>query len=310
MIVVVNASDAPWRFIKIHIDNGTWSVFFRFQITLLFLKFGHFIIFLKNSLQFQTWCFILCLDLLEVQIFNFFSRQKEIVLILTIKPDWELSLANAELVFGLHDTFKDLCQVLWLLKCFLEVRLFRWNSWTSFFNRTIVDYSRLNSFGMSWINKLHFDILLFLCKCAILSKRYCIWRHSCWACCFLTINNILFNFNFVIDNVFIAKTTTIITTMTTTTMTTLTFKTKIPKFLRAKWWVGKILMFWWLPTARLVVGPTTRLFLILVTKCHLLLLLFIHFTIFAKVVMMMILMMMIQVSIFVIVILRQGTYRS
>lgn len=51
---------------------------------------------------------VLVLDILEVQISDLFGRQEEVVLVLAVEPDRELSLANAELILRLHDAFKDL----------------------------------------------------------------------------------------------------------------------------------------------------------------------------------------------------------
>lgn len=67
---------------------------------------------------------VLVLDILEVQISDLFGWQEEVVLVLAIEPDRELSLANAELVFRLDDAFKDLSQVFRLLQDLLEIRLF------------------------------------------------------------------------------------------------------------------------------------------------------------------------------------------
>lgn len=51
----------------------------------MFLRFG--LLFVEDPLQLEARRSVLALNLLEVQISNLFSRQKEVVLVLAIKPN-------------------------------------------------------------------------------------------------------------------------------------------------------------------------------------------------------------------------------
>jgi len=65
----------------------------------------------EDALQFKPRLPIFALYLNQVQISDLFSRQEEVMLVLAVKPDRELALANAELVLRLYDAFENLCQV-------------------------------------------------------------------------------------------------------------------------------------------------------------------------------------------------------
>ena len=83
MVVVFKASDTPTRAIDVEVNYRTVR-----RNSLAFLLFSvHLLLLIENSLQLKTRVPVVCLDLIQIQIFNLVSRQEKVVLILTIKSN-------------------------------------------------------------------------------------------------------------------------------------------------------------------------------------------------------------------------------
>ena len=115
VVVVIEAADAPYGSIHIQIHYRTYRTTSRRRrifLRLVFLRFGVAgLVRVEDALQFKPRLPILALYLNQVQISDLFSRQEKVMLVLAVKPDRELALANAELVLRLYDAFENLCQV-------------------------------------------------------------------------------------------------------------------------------------------------------------------------------------------------------